>query len=288
MISDVNYLGSARARKRPAAGCCSSSTGTCAASWPGSASPPARRPCCTSSAPAPASGCGRWPTHEGVSAPAMSGYIDRLEAAGPRRAACAPRRTAAASASASPARACACCARPGRAARPGCRSGSRRLDRRRARGDRPRARAARAAPGRGGRVTGALAARRTRARSQPAQAPQLPPLLRRPGRVGQRHVDAEHRHRLARPRADPLAGGRRRAARSAVPAVHGVRPVRRRRWSTASTTAARDRDAGDVDGLRVRARRARARRARHAVGGLHAGRRCAERCSCSTRRPGRR
>ena len=51
----------------------------------------------------------------------------------------------------------------------------------------------------------ARAAQRAHLR-QPPPPPQLPPLLRRPDRLAERHVDAEHRARLARRRADALAG----------------------------------------------------------------------------------
>ena len=47
---------------------------------------------------------------------------------------------------------------------------------------------------RGRRVT-ALLARRPPHVQEPPQPPQLPPLLHRPGHLGQRHLDAEHRAR---------------------------------------------------------------------------------------------
>ena len=58
--------------------------------------------------------------HEGVSAPAMCGYVDRLEAAG-LVTRVRSQRTAAASGSSSPTRAAPCCARRARAAPPGWR-----------------------------------------------------------------------------------------------------------------------------------------------------------------------
>src|SRR5689334_7184220 len=84
-------------------------------------------------------------------------------------------------------------------------------------------------PGSWRRPSDGRAAARERAHlRQPPPPPQLPALLRRPGGLGQRHLHAEHRDRVARARAHPLAGRGRAAGRVPVPAVHAVRPVRRR------------------------------------------------------------
>ena len=81
---------------------------------------------------------------------------------------------------------------------------------------------------------------------EPPQVPQLPALLLRPGRLDQRHLDAEHRDRLARPRADPLAGRRRHPRALPVPAVQCVRALLGRDRRPARRAQARDRDAGRV------------------------------------------
>ena len=133
---------------------------------------------------------------ERISAPALSGHVDRLEKAGllervrdesdRRRVGLALTERGRAAAEARP--------RPPHdlarraAARP----------RRRRAGS---ARAPRSS--RSGSFCDGGAARAQRAHlRQPPPAPQLPPLLHRPGDLGQRHLDAERRARLARRRAD--------------------------------------------------------------------------------------
>ena len=83
---------------------------------------------------------------------------------------------------------------------------------------------------------------------QPSPPPQLPALLQRPDRVRQRHLDAEHRRRVGRPRADALAGCGGRAGALPVPAVHGARAVRGRAGRPVRRAAHGDRDPGLGDG----------------------------------------
>ena len=79
---------------------------------------------------------------------------------------------------------------------------------------------------------------------EPPQAPELPDLLLGPGRLGHGHVDAEHRGRLAGPRADAFA--RRGRAPDAVPVPPGdrARAVQRRARRPARRPADRDRHPG--------------------------------------------
>ena len=204
--------------------CCSASTATCAVRrcpWghgrPGRAAGDHPR--------APGIGVRALAPLEGMSTPAMSGYVDRLEApascAGPLAE---DRRRVGLELTAE-----------GRALRPpgahahrlagarGCAARPTTSSRR----SRPRWSRSRCSSTRERRDDGAPPRQPPHIR-QPSQAPQLPALLRRPGRLRQRHLDAEHRHRLARARADALAGGGRRPGALPVPAVHRVRALRRR------------------------------------------------------------
>ena len=118
--------------------------------------------------------------------------------------------------------------------------------------------------GRGG-MTAALL-RLNAAPSSASAAPELPALLRRPGRVRHGDVDAEHRQRVADRPAHALSGrgGRPRRSRSSS----------RSRCSACSrgvivdrldARQLRNRDAGGRDAARDRAGRRRARRDRGAL-----------------------
>ena len=165
-------------------------------------------------------------------------------------------------------------------ARPGS---SHELARRAAR--QPHRRGARAARARRSRRSPPSSSRdreRPRARPRPPDVPlappppQLPPLLRRAGRLARRHVDAEHRARVARDRALRLGARRRRARLLPLRAVPPPRARRRRADRPLRHAPAPGRDAGDRDARLGRARdrdadrlgdapaRLRARRARRA------------------------
>ena len=90
---------------------------------------------------------------------------------------------------------------------------------------------------------------------QPAPPPQLPPLLRRPGRLARRLVDAEHRARVARPLALALAARRRDAALLPLRPVHRLRALRRLGRRPAGHAPTRHLDAGRGDARLGGARR---------------------------------
>ena len=201
---------------------------------------------------------------EGISAPALSGHVDRLEKAEliervrddgrppPRRAVADRGRRAPAQARARPPHDLA----RGSPARP------------RGRRDR-RDRGARSNRSEGSCDGSAARAQRAHVR-QPEAAPQLPALLHRPGDLGQRHLDAERRARLARGRADPLAARGRHPRLLPLHPLHGLRPRRRRRRRPDRQPQARDRDADRLDDLLGALRGARAQRPRDALGRLPA------------------
>ena len=183
---------------------------------------------------------------EGISPPALSGHVDRLERAGllvrvrstdrpaPRR----PRADAG-----------------GRAPPPlGARAphGLARRAARRARAREPSRRSAAAleplrdCSARSAMSTVALALQRANL-PQPPPPPQLPALLRGPDRLARRLVDAERRARLARALPLPLAARGRNAALLPLRAVHALRPLRRLDRRPARYAAARRLDAGRGD-----------------------------------------
>ena len=86
------------------------------------------------------------------------------------------------------------------------------------------------------------------------QAPQLPPLLRRPGGLVHRHLGAADRRLVARPAADALARRRRCARADAAPAGDGARPLRRHdpRPLRRAPRRARHGDVGTRDRRRAR------------------------------------
>ena len=105
---------------------------------------------------------------------------------------------------------------------------------------------------------------------EPPAPPELPPVLHRPARLGDRHVDAGHGAALAHPLADALAGVRRRARLRAIRAVHDLRALLGRARRPVRQPPGRDGHAGELDGGRRRARRARVRRRRRRVAVLRA------------------
>ena len=112
---------------------------------------------------------------------------------------------------------------------------------------------------------GTAAPRRAPHLPQSPQAPQLPPLLHRPGRLRQRHLDAEHRDVLVRAHADARPDRRRDPLLLPLRPVHGVRPVRRRGRRSLRQPQDGDRHAVDPDGAQRRPRGRRAARRRDRV-----------------------
>ena len=146
---------------------------------------------------------------ERISAPALSGHVDRLERAGliervrsarrppPRRPRAHPRRRELLK-------------------RVRARRTTWLAERLRARADELAAIEAALEPlRRAARDRGAPRSQRAHVRAACA-ATELPPLLHRPGHLGERHVDAEHRARLARGRADRARRSRSARSRSAA------------------------------------------------------------------------
>ena len=202
---------------------------------------------------------------ERISAPALSGHVDRLERAAAARARALGRRPPPRRARRSPPTGRSCSSASAHVAPPGSRAGCPRSSPTSSPRSRPRS-------SRCGSCcdAGAAGAQRAHLR-QPPPPPELPPLLHRPGDLGQRHLDAEHLARLARRRADRLADRRRRARLLPLRAVHPLRALRRRRRRPDRQPPARDVYAvriddgvrgADGDGLHALVERAARLRAR--------------------------
>ena len=192
--------------------------------------------------PARASRSAELAEEEGISAPSLSGHVDRLETAGLLRRVRSTddRRRVGLELTARWPRAPQAGPRPPhdlarRPARPPLRRGPRAVE----------AALPASAPAAGARA-GVTALDRAPPAHLPLAPPppQLPALLRRPGRLARRHLDAEHRARLARDRAVRLAARRRRARVLPLPTVLRLRPRRRRRRRPARLAATAARHAG--------------------------------------------
>src|SRR5213082_2025187 len=90
-----------------------------------------------------------------------------------------------------------------------------------------------------------------------ARPPQLPAVLPRTGRFAHRHLDAEHRARVAGPRADEFALLRRPSRRTRLARRAAALALRRRRGRPHQQTPPRHPDAVAVHAPGVRARAAR-------------------------------
>ena len=184
-------------------------------------------------------------SEEGISAPALSDQVDRLESAGLLDAHSLDRRPPQRRAHLTP---------DGRPASPSgalapddLARGPPRRDRRRTTSRRSRTRCPRSQKL---LATGPRDECRACEREdvpQPPASSQLPPLLRRPGHLGRRELDAERRARLAGDRSLGLAARSRCAGVLPLSPVHGARSLCRGRRRPDRHAAARDRDPGGGD-----------------------------------------